>query len=101
MGHSRRVPSSRTEGYTEAPAEPESTARPAAAAEPSVAGRVLALQRSAGNQAVTALIQRAPAPTPAALTKLQQLLDDDKEEAAIAQMGTLTEDEAKAALDLP
>ena len=62
---------------------------------------MLALQRSAGNQAVTALIQRAPAPTPAALTKLQQLLDDDKEEAAIAQMGTLTEDEAKAALDLP
>ena len=47
------------------------------------------------------MIQRAPAPTPAALTKLQQLLDDDKEEAAIAQMGTLTEDEAKAALDLP
>jgi hypothetical protein len=106
MGHSRGVPSSRTEGRTEAPAEPERTARPAAAGEPSVAVRVLALQRSAGNQAVTALVrerrlQRAPAATPAALTKLQQLLDDDKEEAAIAQMGTLTEDEAKAALDLP
>src|SRR3954453_17716614 len=101
MGHSRRVPSSRTEGRTAAPAEPESTAPAAAIAAPTVASRVLALQRSAGNQAVTALIQRAPAPTPAALTKLQQLLDDDKEEAAIAQMGTLTEDEAKAALDLP
>ena len=86
MGHSRRVPSSRTEGRTEAPAEPESAARPAAVGEPTVARRVLALQRSAGNQAVTALIQRAPAATPAALTKLQQLLDDDKEEAAIAQM---------------
>ncbi len=102
MGDSRGVPSSRTEGRTEAAAEPESAARPAAAGEPTVAGRVLALQRSAGNQAVAALAsQRAPAPTPAALTKLQQLLDDDKEEAAIAQMGTLTEDEAKAALDLP
>ena len=61
MGHSRRVPSSRTEGRTEAPAEPESAARPAAVGEPTVARRVLALQRSAGNQAVTALIQRAPA----------------------------------------
>jgi hypothetical protein len=106
MGHSLAVPSSRTEGRTEAPAEPESAARPAAAGEPTVAGRVPALQRSAGNQAVAALLrerrlQRAPAATPAALTKLQQLLDDDKEEAAIAQMGTLTEDEAKAALDLP
>jgi hypothetical protein len=101
MGDSRGVSSSRTEGRSEAAAEPESAAPAAAIAAPTVAGRVLALQRSAGNQAVTALIQRAPAPTPAALTKLQQLLDDDKEEAAIAQMGTLTEDEAKAALDLP
>jgi hypothetical protein len=99
MGDSRGVPSSRTEGRTEAPAEPASAARPAAAPGMTVAGRVLALQRSAGNHAVTRLLQRAPAP--AALTKLQQLLDEDKEEAAIAQMGTLTEDEARQALDLP
>jgi len=56
MGDSRGVPSSRTEGRTEAVAEPESAARPAAAGGPTVAGRVLALQRSAGNQAVATLL---------------------------------------------
>lgn len=67
---------------------------------------MLALQRSAGNQAVAALVrggrlQRAPAAPPDPLTKLQTLLDDDQEDAAIAQMRTLSEDDAKKMLDLP
>ena len=72
---------------------------------PTVAGRVLALQRSAGNQAVAALVrggrlQRAPTATPDALTKLQALLDDDQEEAAIAQMRALSKEDAARALGL-
>ena len=67
---------------------------------------MLALQRTAGNQAVAALVrggrlQRAPAAPPDPLTKLQSLLDADQEEAAIAQMRTLSEDDAKKMLDLP
>jgi hypothetical protein len=100
------VAGSRTEGRSEASLEPERTESAAPAGAPTVAGRVLALQRSAGNQAVAALVrggrlQRAPTATPDALTKLQSLLDDDQEEAAIAQMRALSADDAKRALDLP
>jgi hypothetical protein len=71
-----------------------------------VAGRLLALQRTAGNQAVAALVQsrrlqREPTATPDGLTKLQSLLDDDKEEQAIAQMRALSVDDAKKMLDQP
>jgi hypothetical protein len=100
------VSSSRTEGKAEAPPAPERVEPAAAPGAPSVAGRVLALQRSAGNQAVAALVrggrlQRAPVAPPDPLTKLQSLLDADQEEAAIAQMRTLSEDDAKKMLDLP
>ena len=107
MGHSRGVSSTRTEGRSEAAAEPESPAPEAAAAgAPTVAGRLLALQRTAGNQAVAALVQsrrlqREPTATPDGLTKLQSLLDDDKEEQAIAQMRALSVDDAKKLLDQP
>jgi hypothetical protein len=103
------VSSSKTEGPSQAAAAPEpaEAAAPAGpAGAPTVADRLLALQRSAGNQAVAALVrgrklQRAPTATPDGLTKLQSLLDDDKEEQAIAQMRALSEDEAKKMLDLP
>jgi hypothetical protein len=107
MGHSGGVSSTRTEGRSEAAAEPESPAPEAAAAgAPTVAGRLLALQRTAGNQAVAALVQsrrlqREPTATPDGLTKLQSLLDDDKEEQAIAQMRALSVDDAKKLLDQP
>ena len=51
--------------------------------------------------AVGALLQRAPPATPDGLTKLQSLLDDDKEEQAIAQMRALSVDDAKKMLDQP
>ena len=91
----------RSEGRSEAAAEPEPAAPAAATAAPAVAGRLLALQRSAGNRAVGALLQRAPAATPDGLTKLQSLLDDDQEEQAIAQMRALSVDDAKKMLDQP
>jgi hypothetical protein len=101
------VSSSRTEGRSEAAEAPESAApQPAPAGSPTVAGRLLALQRTAGNQAVAALVQsrrlqREPTATPDGLTKLQTLLDDDKEEQAIAQMRALSADDAKKMLDQP
>ena len=106
MGDSPEVSSSRAEGKTEAPPAPERAEPTTAAGAPTVAGRVLALQRTAGNQAVAALVrggrlQRAPTATPDALTKLQTLLDDDQEEAAITQMRALSKEDAARALDLP
>ena len=106
MGDSPGVASSRTEGKAEAPPAPEQAEPTAAPGAPTVTGRVLALQRSAGNQAVAALVrggrlQRAPTATPDALTKLQTLLADDQEEAAIAQMRALNKEDAARALDLP
>jgi hypothetical protein len=100
------VSSSRTEARSAASLEPERPEPAPAPGAPTVAGRMLALQRTAGNQAVAALVQgrrlqRAPTATPDGLAKLQSLLDDDKEEQAIAQMRALTEDEAKKALDRP
>ena len=98
--------SSRTEGKADGLPAPERVEPAVAPGAPTVAGRVLALQRSAGNQAVAALVrggrlQRAPTATPDALTKLQSLLDDDQEEAAIAQMRALSKEDAARALDLP
>jgi hypothetical protein len=59
-------------------------------------GAVLALQRSAGNAAVSALLARAPGATvtetPAA--KLTKLLQDDDEEGAIAFLASVTVTEA-------
>jgi len=106
MGDSPEVSSSRAEGKTEAPPAPEQAVPTAAPGAPTVAGRLLALQRTAGNQAVAALVrggrlQRAPTATPDALTKLQTLLDDDQEEAAITQMRALSKEDAARALDLP
>jgi hypothetical protein len=100
------VSSSRTEARSDASLEPERPEPAAAPGAPTVAGRMLALQRSAGNQAVASLVQgrrlqRAPTATPDGLTKLQALLDDDKEEQAIAQMRALSEDEARKMLDRP
>jgi hypothetical protein len=107
VGDSPDVSSSRTEARSEAAAAPERPAPEAApAGAPTVAGRLLALQRTAGNQAVAALVQsrrlqREPTATPDGLTKLQSLLDDDKEEQAIAQMRALSADDAKKMLDQP
>jgi len=107
MGDSPDVSSSRTEPRSEAAAAPESAApETAPAGAPTVADRLLALQRTAGNQAVAALVQsrrlqREPTATPDGLTKLQSLLDDDKEEQAIAQMRALSVDDAKKMLDQP
>ncbi len=107
MGDSPDVSSSRTEPRSEAAAAPESAApETAPAGAPTVADRLLALQRTVGNQAVAALVQsrrlqREPTATPDGLTKLQSLLDDDKEEQAIAQMRALSVDDAKKMLDQP
>jgi hypothetical protein len=61
---------------------------------------VLALQRSAGNRAVAAALQRAPAATATPLDSLRALLDDDKEEAAISAMAALSPGDAAALLKL-
>ena len=63
---------------------------------------VLALQRTAGNAAVTALLAREPAPV-AELTPVQQLratLRKGDEDAAIAHMAALSKDDAAVALGM-
>jgi hypothetical protein len=62
------------------------------------AGAVLALQRSAGNAAVGALLARAPAATETPAARLRKLLQDDDERGAIAFMGSLDATEAGALL---
>jgi hypothetical protein len=61
---------------------------------------VLALQRAAGNAAVTALPAREPvtAPPKTPLERLREVLANKDEDAAIAQMATLSKDDAAIAL---
>jgi hypothetical protein len=63
---------------------------------------VLALQRTAGNAAVTALLAREPAAiaekTP--IQQLREILKDRDEAAAIAQMAALSRDDATVALGM-
>jgi hypothetical protein len=77
---------------------------PAPGESPVLAGpaAVLALQRTAGNAAVTALLARETAAI-AELTPIQQLratLRKGDEDAAIAQMGALSKDDAAVALGM-
>ena len=63
---------------------------------------LLQLQRTAGNAAVARLVQRAAtAAPPTPIARLRKLLQDEDEEAAMAQMAALTPDDAKRILDLP
>src|SRR5215207_1216447 len=79
--------------------EPEPAAPTGASLGPAA---VLALQRTAGNAAVTALLAREPAPV-AEKTPVQQLRDILKsgdEDAAIAHMTSLSKDDATVALGM-
>jgi hypothetical protein len=66
-------------------------------------GQLLALQRTAGNAAVGALLQRAPTAAPPAadpIATLRALLRDGDESGAIAHMGRLEPDVAARALGM-
>ena len=84
---------------TATPPAPEVSPAPTRPADPA---RVLALQRTGGNAAVTAMIMRqGPTAPPAAgnpIEELRALLDDDDETGAIAKMGQLAAPDAATVL---
>jgi hypothetical protein len=73
-------------------------------AEQPALSALLALQRSAGNAAVSAVLQRNPLtdapPTSDAIAKLKELLEDGDEEGAIMQCGRLSRTEAAQVLGM-